>query len=152
MKKVIIYKSKTSYTKNVHVIDNDTDPNSKSYASLVLLNKKLLTKDRDFISKKKEFLDRIKFSRQFLKRELEKCGSLTCHYCNRTNLIIENEGMKVPQRNKATIDHVIPVSKGGNRFSKKNIVVACGRCNGSKGDMDVEIFLTRVKKNDTSKT
>jgi 5-methylcytosine-specific restriction endonuclease McrA len=33
---------------------------------------------------------------------------------------------------KLTLDHVIPLSKGG-KHSKDNVVPACGRCNSSKG-------------------
>lgn len=38
---------------------------------------------------------------------------------------------------KLTIDHVIPLSKGG-RHEWTNVVTACSRCNNRKGDKSVE--------------
>lgn len=38
---------------------------------------------------------------------------------------------------KLTLDHVIPLSKGGTH-SKNNVVPACGHCNSSKGNKTVE--------------
>ena len=47
-------------------------------------------------------------------------GELTCVYC-----------MEKIQFGKDSIDHVIPISKGG-RNDKENLVIACRRCNSSK--------------------
>jgi len=38
---------------------------------------------------------------------------------------------------KLTLDHVIPLSKGG-KHSKDNVVPACGHCNSSKGNKTLE--------------
>jgi 5-methylcytosine-specific restriction endonuclease McrA len=46
-----------------------------------------------------------------------------CHYCGKEATL--------------TLDHVIPVSKGG-RHSKDNVVAACGHCNYSKGNKTLE--------------
>lgn len=43
----------------------------------------------------------------------------TCRYCNRPG---------------TTIDHVIPLSRGGNNYYW-NLVCACEECNTAKGDM-----------------
>lgn len=45
-----------------------------------------------------------------------------CYYCNTF----------VPFK-KITVDHIVPLSKGGNS-RQENIVLACMRCNGEKGD------------------
>lgn len=37
-----------------------------------------------------------------------------------------------------TVDHVVPVSKGGRRRSWDNVVTACVRCNNKKGDKTVK--------------
>ena len=42
----------------------------------------------------------------------------------------------------ATIDHVVAINNGG-AHSIKNIVIACSRCNSSKGDTLVEIWLAQ---------
>lgn len=47
----------------------------------------------------------------------------TCLYCNE----------QLPHRNKCTVDHIIPISKGG-RNVWENCVTACGPCNVEKGD------------------
>jgi len=39
-----------------------------------------------------------------------------------------------------TVDHVIPVAKGGTDESS-NLAAACNRCNYSKHDKDVETFM-----------
>ncbi len=54
-----------------------------------------------------------------------------CSYC-----LCEMRRVEGTPRKKidATIDHVIPVSKGGGRWDIWNIVLACNFCNGRKGD------------------
>lgn len=52
-----------------------------------------------------------------------------CHYCF-LELSLDT----------ATQDHVIPLSKDGSR-KKRNVVLACSRCNNKKGDRDVEDFV-----------
>jgi 5-methylcytosine-specific restriction endonuclease McrA len=46
-----------------------------------------------------------------------------CHYCSK--------------KAKLTLDHVIPLSKGG-KHSKDNVVPACAHCNSSKGSKTLE--------------
>lgn len=53
------------------------------------------------------------------RRELLKRDHHTCQYCGSTKQL--------------TIDHVIPVSKGG-KHKWDNVVTACERCNQRKGD------------------
>lgn len=43
---------------------------------------------------------------------------------------------------EATLDHVVARSKGGNN-SIENLVLACNRCNGSKGDRSPDEFCGR---------
>lgn len=44
-----------------------------------------------------------------------------CVYCGRKDLL--------------TLDHLVPISKGGDRFAEDNLVTACLYCNNAKGDM-----------------
>ena len=53
------------------------------------------------------------------RREVLKRDRHTCQYCGHTKQL--------------TLDHVIPRSKGG-KHSWDNVVTACERCNGRKGD------------------
>ena len=63
----------------------------------------------------------------------ELCNGV-CHYC----------GLKLTLSGKSdngmTVDHVIPISKGGRR-RLSNCVAACRTCNSLKGDKLKEDFL-----------
>lgn len=48
-------------------------------------------------------------------------------------------GAKVPMTLRPTVDHVIPKSKGG-KFTTKNLVTCCTRCNYAKGDSDTFVY------------
>lgn len=47
-------------------------------------------------------------------------------------------------KTRATIDHVIPLAKGGTH-TPDNIVLACLSCNSSKGAKDVGVFLAMIR-------
>jgi 5-methylcytosine-specific restriction endonuclease McrA len=51
-----------------------------------------------------------------------------CHYCG---------------QDATTVDHVIPIVKGGDPISMDNMVAACRRCNSSKGSRSEGLFLQR---------
>lgn len=55
-----------------------------------------------------------------------------CKYCR--SAMSKGEGPY-----EATIDHVVPISRGG-RNSRDNVVLACRSCNQAKGAMSVEEF------------
>ena len=60
-----------------------------------------------------------------------------CHYCG------ENVG-----RDELTMDHVVPLSRGG-RSTKGNLVAACKACNNKKKyllPMEWEEYLAGIKK------
>jgi len=61
---------------------------------------------------------KIKFSKNLIKRR----DNYTCQYCG-----------KIQDRKKLTIDHVVPVSKGGES-SFANCVAACYKCNNKKNN------------------
>lgn len=147
MIKIRSYKSQHGSTKHFHIVEPET-PFHKSYASLLCLNNSLKQQDVDFlnesaIKEKYHYKQRIEFSRKHLKSVLRETGSLCCVYCQKNNLIIEDEGMYVKSHVKATIDHIIPVSKGGEVFSTKNVVVSCEKCNQLKDDLTLQDFLKR---------
>lgn len=58
----------------------------------------------------------------------------TCYLCG-----------KVLLPDEITLDHVIPISKGGSHTTN-NIKVACLSCNCSKGNRPLEVFMRRLKK------
>lgn len=52
-------------------------------------------------------------------------------------------------REELTMDHLIPISRGG-RSTKKNIVVACKQCNSLKKNLTVaDLRLRELKSDDT---
>jgi Mg2+ and Co2+ transporter CorA len=65
-------------------------------------------------------MDIIKF-----KEESEK----VCHYC----------GKKIASKEDLTVDHVIPLSKGG-RNVKDNLVISCRTCNSEKANLNAERY------------
>ena len=52
-----------------------------------------------------------------------------CAYCGR-------------RLEKLTIDHIVPISQGGQN-AQENVVPACQRCNGSKNDSSLLVYLLR---------
>ncbi len=47
--------------------------------------------------------------------------------------------MKFGRRNTSTVDHIMPISKGGSN-SIGNQVLACHNCNSARGDMTITEF------------
>ena len=102
------------------------DPYVGSMAARVLLAVRL---------RRQELEDWFVFRAAFLKREKEERGVLRCHYCGREGLledVAEVPGLASPML--ATVDHVVPVSKGGALKDERNLVVACYPCNQRKAD------------------
>jgi 5-methylcytosine-specific restriction protein A len=65
----------------------------------------------------------------------QQVGKGVCYHCE-----------KKFSKENLTMDHLIPLSRGG-RSSKKNIVVACKGCNSHKKNLTVaEIRLSELKK------
>lgn len=140
----IIKKSGSGSTKWVDNIYFDiTD--AKTYASSILLKNYYYQRDEDNVNSIANRMRMIGFSRTYLTHILETTGSLSCSYCPKTNLIIELDGMKVPNGSKATIDHIVAISKGGALFDYANLCVSCGKCNSNKGSKSLEEFLKNRK-------
>ena len=102
-----------------------------------MLFNELKLQDVDYVNSITLVKDKIQFSRNYLHNvQNSNCGNLTCSYCGKQNLIIEDEGMIVNQHIKATIDHIIPLSKGSKFEDLSNITVACGTCNNKNKAMN----------------
>jgi 5-methylcytosine-specific restriction endonuclease McrA len=70
-----------------------------------------------------------------IKKRLMSSRKRNCYYCG-----------IVLSRKTATIDHIVPLSKGGS-FALDNLALCCKPCNQSKGNMDcVEFMAIQIKR------
>ena len=106
-----------------------SDPHPHSLAALVRLTKKLAPKPVGY----KVWL---KYRRWYIRQHIKRHKKLECFYCGKGPLKKQSND----HNNIATLDHVKPLSKGGNRFHSSNIVIACHSCNSRKKDLDVKDF------------
>jgi len=104
-------------------------PHLQSLAALVLLTKKLAP--RPF-----GYRVWLKYRKWYLREYKRKHGAFYCYYCGKGPLKKQSDF----NEDLATLDHVHPVSKGGDKFLSHNIVVACFSCNNRKTDKSVEEF------------
>jgi 5-methylcytosine-specific restriction endonuclease McrA len=65
-----------------------------------------------------------------------------CHYCGKR---IKHDPLPVEWDRRATIDHVVPLSAGGEN-KRRNVVAACIKCNSDKGSMSADEFRAIVKR------
>lgn len=62
---------------------------------------------------------------------------LECAYCGKRVYREVNN----THNSKATIDHIVPLSKGGTN-AQYNLVLSCFECNNRKGSKEVDKFVT----------
>ena len=107
------------------------EPDIQSPAALVLLNIQLLKQDETIFNPWK-WMD---FKAEYLKHLLISMGIIRCHYCQ-----MKLEVTKVRKKRQVTLDHVVPISKGGKIYDPSNIVPACRKCNNNKSDTVLETY------------
>ena len=100
------------------------NPDIRSHAALVLLTRAY---------EKKRLQRWLDFRDVLLDAAEARDGCLKCHYCGRADLVREVPDYVRKPKNLATIDHVLPRSKGG-QDDDDNCVIACFTCNQRKGD------------------
>ncbi|KAG2494853.1 hypothetical protein HYH03_007093 [Edaphochlamys debaryana] len=76
---------------------------------------------------------RLQNSNAFLRDQERSRGVLSCHYCGVSPLRIVHWSAPPNEPYKATVDHVIPVARGGPDHPS-NMVVSCFPCNAKKAD------------------
>jgi 5-methylcytosine-specific restriction endonuclease McrA len=109
------------------------EPHTQSLAALVLLTKKLAPKPLNY----KVWL---RYRKWFFRQHLKTHKKLICYYCGKGPLKKQSDFTE----DLATLDHVKPLSKGGERFHSSNLVVACFRCNSRKKDKELDEFLDLI--------
>ena len=103
-----------------------------------------MTKKEKYRKKREKFQDN---RHEYIRILLTKNNSVSqCHYCKRINLLT-NPKKKVIEENPfniLTIDHKIPLSKGGHN-TLKNMLLSCQYCNTLKDNMLYEDFIHKMK-------
>lgn len=113
-----------------HVIHYDANEvQVHSYANLVLLQR---------LYAQLEQRRWVKERKKFLQAEIKKNdGKLICGYCHNDKLKIKSQ----KRHEQATVDHIVPKSKGGSPWDHDNFVVCCNSCNKKKASGDAEDFM-----------
>jgi 5-methylcytosine-specific restriction endonuclease McrA len=108
-----------------------------------LLTDDMPEKMRRFLARKPRRAVRDKarsYPRSWLKDCIKEQGS-KCHYCRKR---IKTNPLPVEWDRRATIDHVVPLSAGGEN-KRRNVVAACIKCNQDKGSMPADEFLATLQ-------
>lgn len=72
-----------------------------------------------------------------LKDKLHNESFGICAYCN-----------KSISKNNWSVDHITPLSKDGPEVDEENLVGCCAKCNSTKGDKPLIIFIAKfITKN-----
>jgi 5-methylcytosine-specific restriction endonuclease McrA len=130
--------------KSYHLI-KENNPHIQSYASYILLKNDLFRKDVRYNYPQWRLW--LTFRNRYLKRQRRINGVLECKYCGESPLEANTNN---PRKRyvDATIDHIVPRSKGGREYNEDNLCVCCIKCNSKKADMSLEDFVKRDKGNE----
>jgi len=113
-------------------------PSSGSYGDSLLSKHFYRSSDRrDYVKKFHPYEFYYARARKIFLRRFKKKngGKLHCEYCKRGPLKADNGNFFSTLKN-ATIDHKVPLSKGGKRFDFDNMACSCEKCNRKKGDKE----------------
>lgn len=119
---VSLYRSRARNNKDRYIILTE-HPAPGSLAEYLLLKKSLQTRDPNY-----NVGYWLVFRCKWLRERKREVKTLTCTYCSKY-LTVKNG-----KKNSATVDHIIPISRGGDRFDPSNMTVCCPKCNNRKGD------------------
>ena len=142
---ILSKKSRSGTTVQQHIIlvVKDT-PHRQSMAAGLLLKNELTLQDVDYLEDDVHMW--LEFRERYLMKQLQLNGDLTCTYCEKPHLEI---GGRTPQDlilnnrnpNLATVDHIVALANGGERYDEENLCVSCKECNKNKGTKSLEEFL-----------
>jgi 5-methylcytosine-specific restriction endonuclease McrA len=83
----------------------------------------------------------INFRNKWMRKYQREHTTIKCVYCGKEHL----DPWAKEEENKATIDHLIPKSKGGKVLDEENFVIACFKCNQDKGNK-VSFNVEKIKE------
>lgn len=84
-------------------------------------------------SNRKENWQGMNWIRQEKRLAIYLRDGMACAYC----------GATVEDGAQLSLDHIQPYSQGGSN-SAENLVTACSKCNSSRGDRPVDVFIAAV--------
>jgi hypothetical protein len=85
--------------------------------------------------KRSEELKNTKWRKVRAKFLRNQKGDLSCFYC-----------AEPLSRDKATVDHIVPIATGGDAYSHQNLATCCFMCNTLKGKMSEKAFRNKISK------
>lgn len=116
---------------------------NKTRSAYILLYDKLRAQDdsENWATELKKWLP---FRKEILQTELKEEGKLRCVYCGREDLVeghheFNKKHLNHNTPNLATIDHIHPLSKGGEKYDTDNCCVSCRNCNSKKGNKIISV-------------
>lgn len=130
-----IWNAHTKIKKNKVLSDN---PNTTSRAAYILLINKLYHLSETAVHRSVWLNFRDKWFMKLLRAGVE----MKCVYCEETNLDPFTKDLK----RLITVDHILPLSRGGNLFDENNFDLCCYTCNQKKGTRTKEEFLNVRKQ------
>jgi len=144
---ILSKKSHSGSTVQNQIIFTANNPHIQSPAADLLLRNELMFQDVDYLEDNLWIW--LEFRERYLKKQLALHGDLVCKYCGKPHLEI---GGRTPKDiilnnknpNLATIDHMVALANGGEKYNENNLCVACKKCNGNKGAKPIEVFTQKT--------
>jgi 5-methylcytosine-specific restriction endonuclease McrA len=112
-------------------------------AEMIFLKLQLI-KEGFEIKRERKFIRRnqwVRFRNNWMRKYQREHTIIKCVYCGKEHL----DPWAKEDANKATIDHLIPKSKGGKVLDEENFVIACFKCNQDKGNK-VSFNVEKIKE------
>lgn len=124
-------------------IDPTSEPLPGSKGEMLLLKVRLLALEAENAQKTASVRSSTEYyqAKQETIRlnKLKYDGFIICEYCK--SICTAETGSVL----RHTVDHVIPLSEGGDPLDQANLKIACRFCNRLKGSLSEEVFLRMVK-------
>ena len=126
----LVKNSKKSYFHKV-----PKNPDSRSHAAYLMLKLQYQKTDPDIKFRRLGHRFWLTFRNRVLnKMRKQNKGNLICYHCGESHLVTNFNTPNLPNKKKATLDHLVPRARGGSEISLSNLVVSCYTCNHKKAD------------------
>ena len=133
MQIITSHKSCSRVRQYIHVIE-PSEPHHQSLAALLLIKNEYMLLDPEANPHISWKIYKRRRS-QLIKEHFIQYGKYICIYCKRDDLTTE---VKQSDPRRLTIDHIVPLCRGGSLTSKSNMAICCSKCNNEKGSSLIE--------------